>query len=328
MGRLARAAAVAAAAAVLVAAAGAPGGVAAGGVRRHPKQRQQPKQGGGGESLVGVFRSVADATNCSLLAIDPTTGFNTTVAAVDVCVGTSQTYPAFSSLDPVSNTIRVAVSTSPAIVAYDVTTGAVAARWPLPEYNGTDAWLGLVTLPAASGGVGTTYLVTMYTVLQLAPGGGALTRVAAVNLPASGEVAAAPDGRIFVAAGSAPSLTIINAAAGFAVTTLTTTVSQVWDLQWSPAANALVVLGSYTLYYLPVDGTAAGTATKIWAVPDGPGYPRVNGISPAGDVFYFIDFASAYTVALPPSANGTVSVLTHEPFTGAPRAIGYPVWVA
>lgn len=106
-----------------------------------------------------------------------------------------------------------------------------------------------------------------------------------------------------------------------AVSKITQGVSRVWDLQYSAALNVLVELASYQLYFVnPANGAITQTPAPV---VDGPGYPRVNGISTDGSTFFFIDFAWAYTIDLQSG-----KTLTKAAFTWAPRAVGYPVWNA
>lgn len=73
-------------------------------------------------------------------------------------------------------------------------------------------------------------------------------------------------------------------------------------------------------YISPDDGTTA----FLEKVADGPGYPKVNAMDPTGRWMTFCDFESVHTIDLsfsPPK----YTLLA--PFFGAPRAVGYPVWV-
>lgn len=65
-----------------------------------------------------------------------------------------------------------------------------------------------------------------------------------------------------------------------------------------------------------------GNTVSIMKIPDGPGYPRVNGISPDGATFFFLDFQFFYTIDV-----ASATVTSQHSFSGAPRSVGYPVWV-
>jgi hypothetical protein len=79
-----------------------------------------------------------------------------------------------------------------------------------------------------------------------------------------------------------------------------------------------VELGDYQLYSV---NPTSGATKKVMNIPDGPGYPRVNGINLAGDTFFFFDFGSVYTIDLK-----TFTILSKAPFTAAPRVVGFPVF--
>lgn len=57
-------------------------------------------------------------------------------------------------------------------------------------------------------------------------------------------------------------------------------------------------------------------------IPNGPGFPRVNGLSTDGTIFWFMDFGTMYTISL---ANYTI--LTKATFTATPRVMAFPAWI-
>lgn len=103
------------------------------------------------------------------------------------------------------------------------------------------------------------------------------------------------------------------------VSTFNSGVNGCIDLQYSISLGMLVQLQSYQLYQT---NPVTGKSSRIGPVPDGPGYPRVNGLSPDGTTIFIIDFANVFTIDL---SSGDVS--TPYPFTWAPRQVGFPQWV-
>lgn len=78
------------------------------------------------------------------------------------------------------------------------------------------------------------------------------------------------------------------------------------------------VAPTYLLLHVPLQGASS----LIMPIPDGPGYPRVNGITADGATFWFMDFAFVYTIDI---ASGNVT--SKNGFTAAPRVVGFPVWI-
>lgn len=204
-----------------------------------------------GPSLVGLWHESGSIV-CDLLAVNPFTGSNVTIASnVSACGDVTQTYPAFSALNTDTGLIEVAISTAPSIFAYDPVTGAESTVAALPVYNNSDPYFGLVHV------AGTSYLVTQYNLYAIS--GGALQQVMSVSLPGGTVVAAAEavgtnPARIFAADEDGTTVAVITLGANAAVTSFTSGVSRPWDVQYRPGgSNDLIVLASYKLY--AVDST-------------------------------------------------------------------------
>ena len=75
----------------------------------------------------------------------------------------------------------------------------------------------------------------------------------------------------------------------------------------------------YVLYQTPAAG---GAAKRVLAIPDGPGFPRVNGVAGAG-FWWFLDFANLQVADL---ATKKVAIVG-DGFVGAPRKMGFPIYV-
>lgn len=90
-----------------------------------------------------------------------------------------------------------------------------------------------------------------------------------------------------------------------------------------------------------------GRSRSLCAIPDGPGYPRVNGISPDGQTFFFWDFSNEYTIDVATGKVGNerrgygarcaaislrmspqpLQILSKAPIFSAPTCVGFPVWI-
>jgi hypothetical protein len=273
-------------------------------------------------ALYGVFRT---DSGCALVSVSPSTGVNKTVASVSICDGIDSLFPSYAVHDAKRGALVVAIQAAASIFRVDLATGAATAVVPMPTYNSSDFLLGLQLLGD------TLYLVSQGSVWS-APAGGApaLTDLGVpAAFPQYAQVAATPGGgtrgapRLFIADENSKTMFVVDLGApGNAVGTLTTGVGNTILLRYSNATKngaAFVELASYRLY-LTDPGT--GKTTSLGAVPDGPGYPRVNAVSPDGTTFAIIDFANVFTMSL---ANGAVGPAF--PFTGAPRVVGFPAWI-
>lgn len=216
-----------------------------------------------GPSLVGLFHEPG-LPACDLLAVNPFTGTNVTLAAnVSACGAVQQTYPAFSALNTETGLIEVVISTAPSIYAYDPVTGTESTVAALPTYNNSDAYFGLVHV------AGTTYLVTQFNLFAIS--GGALKRVMALSLPIGAVVAAAEavgtnPARIFAADEAGTTVAVITLGANAALTSFTSGVSRPWDLQYRPGgSNDLIVLAAYQLYAVDSTTVSASHACSVAA---------------------------------------------------------------
>jgi hypothetical protein len=268
-------------------------------------------------TLVGLVRNSADFTNCSLLHIDPATGANTTIALVDACKQVSQTYPAFSTFDAAGQNLVVAISTAPAVYAYNVLTGALSYSWPLPTYNSSDPMIGFVSMNVSKPTVHyAAYIVFQSGVYSIDETG--LNLVVSYNFPGSASVIVIPGQDVIAVVDETSAKIYLVDVGANSVSSLTTNVNGPWDAQYSTAYGFIVLLGDYQLY---TTNPTTGTTKKVMNIPDGPGYPRVNGVNQAGDTFFFFDFASVYTIDLQ-----TFAILSKAPFTAAPRVVGFPIF--
>lgn len=75
----------------------------------------------------------------------------------------------------------------------------------------------------------------------------------------------------------------------------------------------------YVLYQTPAAG---GAAKKILNIPDGPGYPRTNGMA-GPENWWFFDFSNLQVADL---ITKTVKI-AGDGFVAAPRGMGFPVYV-
>lgn len=271
--------------------------------------------------LVGVFRTLGNLNDCTLTSINPNDGTNVTIAHIDACNVTTTSWPAYSAYDASKNQLIVALATTPSIYAYDVTTAAQSVLAPMPA-DALDL-LGMVHVSWPTTGTAATYLVSSSFIYRI--DAGVLTKLTAATLPVSAAVAASSSGgangqgQIYVADEGSASIHVFDLPDATPARTLTSGVNGPMDLQVANNTGSLIELGSYTLY---ATNPSTGSSKRIMAIPDGPGYPRVNGISPDGSTFFFLDFSYVYTIDI---ASG--KVVTQQPIDSAPRVIGFPKWV-
>jgi hypothetical protein len=273
-------------------------------------------------TLYGVFRD-PDAGGCKLMTLSPLNGTNATISTVDVCDKASALFPSYSAYDAKQGLI-VAIASAPSIYAVDITTGASKTLGDMPEIvqNGTEFLLGLTLLN------GNLYLVSQNHVWSFPVSGGKLTDL---NVPLStpeycqvaGSYFGGTDaGHIYVADENSKTMWVIDLAnPSNKVPTVTTGVGNTITLQfgYNVSKGSLIEIAGYQLY---ATNPTTGKSTKIANVPDGPGYPRVNGIAPDGLSTFIIDFANFFTMEF---ATGKVS--GNLPFTAAPLVVGFPQWV-
>ena len=289
-------------------------------------------------SLVGLYLLSGDAfTNLTMIAIDPATGANRTVAnGLSLGDGLSQIYPAVSALLPTGE-LAVAAATADAIYSFDVTTGARRTLAPLPPWgDGSDPYLALEFV------AGELYFLTQSGLSTVS--GGRLTQVAAyTTLPDEAVWALVPSGgtggKGALVVGNAsmadgqhvqPTVFSIDFGAGYAVSAarsinMTSKDGQfmdMWDLAWSPFLGKLWAFGGwYQSWLLSYPGWAL---EYVQPVIDGPGYPSVSAISADGRAFAFLDFDSFHVIDL--TASPPAYVVRAE-FYAAPRRVGFMRWV-
>lgn len=267
----------------------------------------------------GVFSDPGNFQNCYLREIDMVTGINTTIAALEVCNQVSTTTPASSVGSAQQNVFYLAVATAPAVYAYNFD-GQVIGQYPVPPYNQSNALLGLALIPESSSTPG-LFMIMQNGLYAVRDDG--LKLLMSYTFPGEGQVASAPDGgnnnggRIFVTDFFSANLFVIDLNT-LSVKQLVTSAGRDLDLQYSPLTKQLIELSDYKLY---TTDPATGKSIFLLNIPDGPGYPMVNGLSPDGTIFYFFDLAHPWTI------NFTNNQITQGgPTTLAARAVGYPIW--
>ena len=100
---------------------------------------------------------------------------------------------------------------------------------------------------------------------------------------------------------------------------IASSLSGTWDLQYSNVTSTLIQVFSYALYNTNI---ATGKAKRVGSVPDGPGYPRINALSPDGTTLAIFDFSHVFTMDV-----STGDVGPSFEFHLSPRAVGMPRWV-
>jgi hypothetical protein len=267
--------------------------------------------------VCGLFSYGTDTgLSCFLAQIDLATGSNVSFP-VSFCDSIKSTYPSFSTLSEDSQHYIVAITGDAYIRIVAVANGTEAEYAPAPVLDTGDAYLGLVSV---NDGISfTIYLVSSKAIYVVGDGYSSKVFTFPTPLPAEGKVAASSSA-IYFADSTSTTVYVIDLNSNFGISTISTTVSKPWDLQYSAATNELILLGSYQLY---AANPSSGKTRKIVDIVDGSGYPKVNFINSDGTVFGFLDFNKIYTIAL---NNGTY--LTGAPYPYAPRAVGFPVWAS
>lgn len=276
-------------------------------------------------TLYGVVHPSGDINTCSLYSIDLSTGVNTTVADVSaVCAGVTTVWPAFSAaLVETTSSLVLLTSSAASIFGIDIATGETSTVAALPAYNESDAYLGMVNL--AGGNSAALYVVNQYSGVSYASNGQLKPLGQVPGLPASGSVAGSPfggtfaAGRLFVSDRASDAVTVISLNPGggaLDVAVLHTKVDSPMDMQYDAGTDRLILLADYVLYGVE---SLSGASTKIADVPNGPGFPRVNAITPDGATFVFIDFASVHVMD---TTSGATSIVAN--FSSAPLVVGFP----
>lgn len=273
-------------------------------------------------SLYGLFRqlgSVPYVCNVSKVYFD---GTNDTFAST-ACDGITETFPSLSAFDTASSTLVLAIASASNLLSINVETNILTPSASLPQpYNTSDPFIGLFVVS------GKTYLVTQFTLYMVTASELAILATYPTGFSAFEPQAAASStggsngaGRAFVSDGSSRSIAVIDLGNPINVTFISSgSVSGPWDLQYSAPRDELLELVDYQLYGT---NSRTGKTRHIITIPDGPGYPRVNGLSSDGEFFYFMDFSNLYTISV---AQGTI--LSKAPIFSAPLTVGFPVWLS
>ena len=270
-------------------------------------------------SIVGLFSNGATG-GCDLWRLSPSTGDNATVATgLRMCDGVVQFFPAVATKLADDGALVVAIGTGASVFSIDTASGAQTPLAPMPALNDSNWPLGLVAAPA-----GKLYLVFQNDVMEVA--NNKLTRLPIdISVPQYAQVTSCPacgtGGApvIFVADEASTTIFCFDLGAMDAPYTIKSGVSGDMDLQWSESQASLIEVASYTLYKT---NPVSGKSTRIGYVPDGPGYPRVNTLSPGGgDTIWICDFSNQFTMDLTSGAVGPAFE-----FHLAPRIVGQPQW--
>lgn len=270
-----------------------------------------------GFEVTGLYRWPSDTFPpvCGLFRVSSTTGEMTLVANTTACAGIGTTFPAFACRAS-ADELAIAISTATSVSAVDLRTGATRVLAPMPS-NSSDTLLGFVSAG------GRALLVTQSSLFEVR--GGALTALATDFAFPELAIVAARDGAgtggaplLYVASEEGSKIFVIDVGATPPAVTATVTMgaSSPWDMLYDAARTRLLVLAGYRLYAVDPQ---TGKTTTLMNIPDGPGYPKVYGLSPDGAIFYFFDFTFIYTIDL-----ATNKVVDKAPFTASPRTIGLP----
>lgn len=268
--------------------------------------------------IYGILVDEGNVNQCSLIQINLADGVNTTIADVSqVCANISSTWPSYAApmtdADDDGTYDYLVVLTTNSFARINVATGLVE-RMPMPAFAANETVLGMIYLEGPLDGL---YIITD-TTLWVPGGGGFSPGVTNLPFPSSGSITGSPNAcELYVSDASGPDVWTISLLGGN-VTKVATNVSGPMDMQFSVSSNKIIELAHYQLY--AVD-PATGNTTHIAAVPNGPGFPSVNTISPSGQTFVFFDFANIHIMD---TATGATSIVGN--FTGAPRVLGFPQW--
>lgn len=271
--------------------------------------------------LIGTYFNV-DTLACDLWSVSPSTGENKTIGTSGVCKDTSTTWPSYSAHYPQSTSLYVALAEAPAVYSVDMNSAATSTLVKV-TYNDSNPFIGFISFSPKL-----TYLVTQYQVWIL----NSSQPYPLINyaFPADVQLTGTATGgtgngpRLFIHDGDSDALYTVDINAG-TVSKSHTGIKGLLDLQYDSGAQTtgserLIAVIGYTLGQWDLK---AHKFSKIGGIPDGPGYPRVNALSPSGKTLAIIDFANVFTMD---TVTGAVGPLF--PFSKAPKVVGFPVWVA
>jgi len=272
--------------------------------------------------LYGLY--LIDDYSCDLIRMDPNTGDNITLASgFDVCANVTGATLRPSFTHRADGELIVAISSVPSLYAIDLATQKERIYSTLDKYDSSDPWMGLGVVYTEDRGTA-VYLVSQFSVWNVTTG--KAVKIATISLPAEVIVAAAPpdtafeSGRLFFADMNSGSVfTMDLSAPATPLTHITSDIDGAMDFQYSRSANTFIELASYKLYST---NPTTGSSTQLINIPNGPGFPFYNTISPDGDVFVYYDLAQAHVVDLP-----NKSITNNWEFVLASRGVGFPCWV-
>jgi hypothetical protein len=260
--------------------------------------------------LVGVFVAPGDVTTCKLVEVSLSTGVNKTLASVPACSQLTTNYPSFSAYDGTS--LLLAVNSAPAVLAIDPATGASTALGELPPSNDTFPLLGLVWVE----GAGALTATSLGLFNSTAPGPATLlVAFAGAEVFAGASVVAAPP-MVYLCDEYSAAILAVDLR-DLSKRTLKGLNSPIGSVVRSE--GVLLQEKSYVLYSTAL---ATGKSTKLLNIPNGPGYPRNNGMAGQGWWWWF-DFAALHVADL----QAKTTQIAGE-FYGISRALGFPVYLA
>jgi hypothetical protein len=261
--------------------------------------------------LVGVFHAPGDVTSCSLIEVSLGTGANRTLAAsVPACAQLTSNYPSFSAYT--GKSLLLAVNTAPAVYAVDPATGASAPLGGLPPSNDTFPLLGLVYVE----GAGALTATSLGLFNSTGPGPATLlVAFAAGEVFAGAFVVASPPHLVYVCDENSNAIVAVDLR-DLSKKQLKGLAAPIGTALLSP--STLLQEKSYTLYSTAL---ATGKSTRLLSIPNGPGYPRTNGVAGQGYWWWF-DFAALHAADLKAKTTAIVGE-----FYGISRAMGFPVYL-
>jgi hypothetical protein len=262
--------------------------------------------------LVTVMHAPGDVTACSLIEVSLATGENRTLAPVPACAQLATNFPSFSAFTGAS--LLLAVNSAPAVFAVDIATGASTPLGALPPSNDTFPLLGLVWVEGA-GALTATPLGLFNSTTPGAPAELLVAFEGSESFTGGAFVLAAPP-LVYVCDEGSSAIVAVDLR-DLSKTALTGLASPIGSVVLAP--GRLLQEKGYVLYSTAL---ATGKSTKVVNIPNGPGYPRNNGVAGQGWWWWF-DFAALHVADLKAKTTAIVG-----PFFGISRALGFPVYLA
>lgn len=197
--------------------------------------------------LMGLYQLGSDLQDLTLLTIDPNTAVNVTTRDHIQLGSLTETFPASSCYDAASKTLVVTCATADGVYAF-AKDGTQTLVSPLPAYDETDPLAGLACTSD------TVYYLTQ-TAIYTVGAGVQPSKVADLALTASSvKIAVSPTGGkggaplIIVGDTGAQTWSTIDVGNAFKVSSIKTTISALWDLQYSSYLDTLIAVAGYQLY--------------------------------------------------------------------------------